>query len=199
MIEQLPSLSKFVRQLQTLPYLAHKNVYRVADHILRLKEQDFELFMQVLEQVKKNTQLCSVCCAWQEVGRSCLMCDPSKRDLSVICVVETWHDLLALERTQAYKGTYHVLGGALSPLDGIGPEDLTIAQLCQRINPVTKEVILALNQTPEGEATAAYIGRQLEAHHIPLSCLARGVPVGGLLDSMDRLTVGKALSERRPF
>ena len=106
---------------------------------------------------------------------------------------------MSIEKTGGYQGVYHVLGGVISPLDGMGPEDLTINHLLQRINEAVKEVILATNQTPEGEATAAFIAHKLKKFPVAISCLARGVPVGSSLEFMDRLTVYKALSERRPF
>jgi recombination protein RecR len=117
-----------------------------------------------------------------------------------VCVVETWQEILAIEQTKGYLGVYHVLGGSISPLEGVGPEDLTINALLDRVNKgMIKEVILATNQTPEGEATATYIARKLKGNEIDISCLARGLPVGSSLEGMDRLTVFKALSERRPF
>jgi recombination protein RecR len=136
---------------------------------------------------------------WKERDKNCLFCDSPKRDASVICVVETWHELIAIEKTRGYTGLYHVLGGAICPLEGIGPEDLSINLLITRINEKVKEVILATNQTPEGEATATYIAHKLKNKSIIISCLARGIPVGSQLESMDHVTVFKALSERRPF
>lgn len=119
----------------------------------------------------------------------------------MICVVETWHDLYAIEKTGAYQGAYHVLGGAICPLDGIGPEDLTIGPLLERVKQGCREIILAVNQTPEGEATAAFIARKLEPirQDVRITCLSRGIPVGSPLESMDRLTIFKALTERRIF
>jgi len=143
---------------------------------------------------------CTVCFAWQEVSADCLFCSSKKRNQSLICAVETWQDLIAIEKTGGYTGVYHVLGGAICPLDGIGPEDLTIQRLVKRAEQEeVQEIILATNQTPEGEATAAYIAKKAEHTNVKLSCLARGVPVGSSLEYMDRLTVFKALSERRPF
>jgi recombination protein RecR len=129
-----------------------------------------------------------------------MFCVSSRRDQSLVCIVETWQELLCIEKTNGYNGVYHVLGGVISPLDGIGPENLTIAQLVARVDSgAVLEVVLATNQTPEGEATAAFIASKLEDKNIKISCLARGLPVGSSLDTMDRVTVYKALSERRPF
>lgn len=129
-----------------------------------------------------------------------MFCSSSQRDQTIVCVVETWQEILAIEKTKGYIGMYHVLGGSISPLEGVGPEDLTIDSLILRAeNGTVKELILATNQTPEGEATATYIARKLKGKNIAISCLARGLPVGSSLEGMDRLTVFKALSERRPF
>lgn len=115
-------------------------------------------------------------------------------------MVETWHDLLAVEKTGGYKGAYHVLGAALSPLEGIGPEHLSVAQLRSRLdNGTCREIILACNQTPEGDATASYVARSLDGTEVAISRLARGLPVGATLEYMDKLTLNKALSERRVF
>lgn len=199
MIEQTPSLLLFLKQLQRVPYLASKNIYIVAEYFLSMDEQAVQQFCKVLTSVKENTEKCNVCCAWKERIKECCFCDSPKRDKSVICVVETWRDLIALEKTGGYHGVYHVLGGSICPLDGVGPDDLSIKQLVMRVESGCKELIFAFNQTPEGEATAAYIAAKLAHKPIVISCLARGLPVGSCLDAMDRLTVYKALSERRPF
>ena len=130
-----------------------------------------------------------------------MFCADTRRDHTLVCVVETWQELIAIEKTEGYKGVYHVLGGAICPLEGIGPEDLSIELLAKRVGVDTriKEIILATNQTPEGEATAAFIARKLRDNDVRVSCLARGIPVGSSLEMMDKLTVYKALSERRPF
>lgn len=118
----------------------------------------------------------------------------------MVCVVETWQELLAIEQTKGYNGVYHVLGGVIYPLNGVGPEDLSIEPLIARIKrQQITEIILALSQTPEGEATASYIASKLKGISVTISCLARGLPVGSSLGMMDRVTVFKALSERRPF
>ncbi|MEX2438186.1 MAG: toprim domain-containing protein, partial [Candidatus Babeliales bacterium] len=147
----------------------------------------------------KNIVACDVCCVWKERERPCLLCTDPKRNHRLICVVETWQELLTIEKTGGYHGVFHVLGGALCPLDGIGPENLFIGQLLARCTENVEEVILATNQTPEGEATAAYIASKLKSKPVKVSCLARGMPVGSSLEYMDRLTVYKAISERRPF
>ena len=198
MIEQLPTLMHLIRQLQQVPYLASKNIYRVANYLLSMDPVKAEQFCTAIIQAKEHIVRCAVCCTWKEKSKECQFCSSPKRDASIICVVETWQELMSIEKTGGYQGVYHVLGGVISPLDGMGPEDLTINHLLQRINEAVKEVILATNQTPEGEATAAYLASKLKKFSITLSCLARGIPVGSSLEFMDRLTVYKALSERRP-
>ncbi|OGB98013.1 recombination protein RecR [candidate division TM6 bacterium RIFCSPHIGHO2_12_FULL_36_22] len=197
-MHKLPPLKQMLKQLQQVPYLASKNLYRVAVHFLDMDDQALEQFCKSLADAKKNLEKCSICCAWKERQRVCLFCFDTKRDQSVVCVVEAWQDLLAIEKTGGYKGVYHVLGGSICPLDGIGPEQLSIELLVQRTKTDIKEIILALNQTPEGEATSAYIAQKLIGTVI-ISCLAQGLPVGASLEYMDRLTVYKAISERRPF
>ncbi len=199
MFDDVPSLLKLVRGLQQVPYLASKNIYRVVSHFLKMDSKQLDQFCAMLRDSHKNISYCSTCFALRESNRVCTYCSSSRRDQGVMCVVETWQELFSIEKTGGYSGVYHVLGGAICPLDGIGPEDLNINQLIARINEETKEVILATNQTPEGEATASYIATKLKSKKVRISCLARGVPVGSTLEYMDRLTVYKALSERRPF
>lgn len=195
----LPSLNAFLKMLQQVPYLASKNLYRVTAHFLNMDQQRAEKFCQALLEAKERIIKCALCFAWQERGRPCSWCASAKRDQTLICVVESWQELLAIEKTGGYSGVYHVLGGAICPLEGIGPEQLSIEPLVERIKQGATEIILATNQTPEGEATAAYIASKVRDYPVRVSCLARGVPVGSSLEFMDRLTVYKALSERRPF
>jgi recombination protein RecR len=199
MIDTIPSLKHLLKNLQQVPYLASKNIYRVATHFLSMDNQKVEQFCKAILEAKNNVMRCTTCFAWIEKNSDCFFCTSPKRDVTQICVVETWQELLSIEKTGGYFGVYHVLGGAISPLDGLGPEDLTIVPLLRRVTEETKEVILAMNQTPEGEATSAYIATKFKDKVIKISCLARGVPVGSSLEFMDRLTVYKALSERRPF
>jgi recombination protein RecR len=199
MIERSPTLVAFLKELQRVPYLASKNLYVVAQHFLDLDEQSTQKFLLLLQDLKKKVNKCTQCWSWKEKDQGCQFCTSPKRDAQMICVVENWRDLIALEKTGGYFGMYHVLGGALCPLDGIGPDELTIKQLIARVESGCKELIFAFNQTPEGEATASYISSKLKGKEIQITCLARGLPVGSSLEAMDRLTVYKALSERRPF
>lgn len=198
-METIPSLRLLLQQLQQIPYLASKNMYKVAAHFLAMDMQKVEQLCKTIMAAKVNIARCSTCYTWIEKDHACFFCTSPKRNAHQICVVETWQELLSIEKTGGYAGVYHVLGGAISPLDGIGPEDLTIDALFARVGNDTEELILATNQTPEGEATAAYIASKLTGSSVKISCLARGIPVGSSLEFMDRLTVYKALSERRPF
>lgn len=200
MLEELPTLAHLLKILQQVPYLASKNLYRVASHFLEMESQQVAQFCASLEVVKERLKKCNQCFFWREISSDCIFCASSKRDHATVCVVETWQEIVAIEKTKGYIGLYHVLGGSISPLEGISPEDLTIDGLVERVEKGTvKELILATNQTPEGEATASYIARKFKGREIVISCLARGLPVGSSLEGMDRLTVFKALSERRPF
>lgn len=206
MIDKLPTLKKLLKQLQQVPYLASKNLYRVTQHFLELEDSQLRIFCDILSQAHTQLVKCKTCWIWQEKSDPCQFCSDVKRDHAVVCVVESWHDVYAIERSGGYQGEYHVLGGAICPLDGIGPDDLTITALVDRVVRVNsqpddkyEEIILAMNQTPEGEATAAFIARKLKDQDIIITCLARGVPVGSSLEFTDRLTVHKALSERRVF
>jgi recombination protein RecR len=172
--------------------------------LLTLDEKKAQQLCDTILNARSKIIPCTTCFAWQEISALCLFCSNKKRNQLLICVVETWQDLIAIEKTGGYTGVYHILGGVICPLDGIGPENLTIQQLVKRVEQEKDdsqeiEIILATNQTPEGEATAAYIAKKLEHTNAKLSCLARGVPVGSSLKYMDRVTVFKALSERRPF
>lgn len=206
MFKNLPSLQKLIRQLQKIPYLASKNIYRVAFHFLNSKQNDLEILCSAILNAKKDIKFCSTCFNLTQGDTTCSICKMPNRDKTEICVVETWHDLLAIERAGGFNGVYHILGGSLCPLEGIGPENLHINALLNRITPEIKEVIFATNSTPEGEATASFISIKLEDLrkskkdlNFGISRLASGVPVGSSLEYMDRVTIHKALSGRRPF
>ncbi len=202
MIKDVPSLELLLKALHQVPYLASKNIYRVANYFLNLDQEKLEQFCAVVLQAHQQVIPCAVCFNWKERERECSLCSSPKRDHSIVCVVETWQELLTIEKTGGYNGVFHVLGGVISPLEGVGPEDLQIQSLIGRVSASEsgiKEIILAMNQTPEAEATSAYIARKLKESPVLVSCLARGIPVGSHLETMDRLTVYKALSERRPF
>ena len=199
MFKYLPSLQKLINQLQRVPYLASKNVYRVATHFLLQDKMRIDAFCKAIEEAKQNINPCKICCNWAEGESLCSICKDPSRDKSVICVVETWHDLVAIEKSGDFKGVYHILGGALCPLEGIGQSELSISELLERIDDIVREIIFATNATPEGEATASFIATKLSKKDLVLSKLASGVPTGSTLEYMDRITIHKALFGRRPF
>lgn len=198
MLDKLPSLQRLVRNLQLFPTVSSKNIYRATAFFLEMSQDKAEQFCYALLEAKKKIMPCEICFAWQEKDSKCLFCSDDKRDKSVICVVESWQELLAFEQSKSYNGLYHVLGGSLCPLEGRGPEDLTAEQLVARLDSGVVEVILGFNHTPEGEATAAYVSNMLE-NLVKVTCLARGLPVGSTLEFTDRVTLAHALQERRPY
>ena len=201
MLRNIPSLQKLIRQLQHIPYLASKNLYRVAAHILSSDKERVKYLCDAILDAREKIKPCKQCFNWLEHGDLCSICSSDRRDKSKICVVETWHDLIAIEKTDDYNGLYHVLGGSLCPLEGIGPDDLTVDALVKRIRGESFEVIeviLATNPTPEGEATASFIASKLEGTP-KISRLASGIPIGYSLEQMDKVTIHKAMVGRRPF
>lgn len=199
MMDKLPTLEQLLKELQQLPYFASKHIYRIAHHFLEMDARRLEQLCNLLVHAQKQLIKCAICWTWQEAQSGCPFCGDARRNQKLICVVETWYDVCAIERTGSYQGVYHVLGGSICPLDGIGPDELTLEHLAGRVHDGCDELILALSQTPEGEATSAYIARCIDGAPVKITCLARGVPVGSVLESLDRLTLHKALSERRPF
>jgi len=167
--DSVPTLSLLMRRLQQVPYLASKNMYRVASYFLTLDQENLEQFCRVLLQAKQNIILCPECFAWQEKGMNCSFCTDHRRDKGLICVVESWQELMTIENSGGYKGVYHILGGVICPLEGIGPEQLTISALVKRAEKNIHEIILATNQTPEGEATASYIASKLKDSSVRIS------------------------------
>jgi recombination protein RecR len=191
-----PLVDNLVAQLSRLPGVGTRTAQRLAFHLLRVPKEEAFALAEAIREVKERIGFCRECgnLAEQEL---CAVCVDSRRDRSVICVVEQPADLVSLERTQAYRGLYHVLGGALSPLDGVEPEHLRIDELLRRVerNGV-EEVVLATNPTMTGEATAAYLADRLR-DRTRVTRLASGLPVGGDLEYADEVTLGRALSGRR--
>jgi recombination protein RecR len=191
-----PSLERLVDLIAKLPGLGRKSAARLALHILRHSDEEAEALAQAILDVKHRVRLCSVCSNFTE-AEVCSICTDPKRDHSLICVVETPGDVIRLEKSGAYRGLYHVLGGTLSPLDGIGPDDLRVAELFQRAgDEAVREVILATNPTTDGDATALYLLRTLKANGMAVSRIARGVPVGAELEHVDEVTLASALEAR---
>jgi recombination protein RecR len=200
MIRNLPSLERLVEQLRRLPYLASKNVYRVAAHFLTKDEAQVEQFCRTVLAARQNIKACSICFNWTEGLDKCSICSDVRRDSRLICVVETWHDLVSIERSGDFRGLYHVLGGALCPLEGIGPDKLAIKPLLLRVESgQVEEIIFATNPTPEGEATSSFIASKIEKTGMKMSRLASGIPMGSSLEYIDRMTIHKAISGRQPF
>ncbi len=193
----MTEVERLIQLLARLPGLGPRSARRAALHLLKKKETLMEPLTQALETVAETVRTCSVCGNIDTVD-PCTICADDKRDPSVICVLEEVGDLWALERTGSFKGRYHVLGGHLSALDGIGPEDLNIARLVERAGQETvKEVILATNLTVDGQTTAHYIAERLAPTGVAVTRLAHGVPVGGELDYLDDGTLTAALRARR--
>jgi recombination protein RecR len=193
------SLQSLINALERLPGIGPKSASRLAFFFLRAPEEVSQDLSEALANLKANTTLCQECFNITEAGRErCEICESSQRDGSLVCVVEEALDVLALERTAGYKGKYHVLQGVLSPIEGIGPDDLKIKQLVARVaQGEVQEVILATNPSMEGDATALYLRGQLEPLGVKVTRLARGLPVGGDLEYADQNTLLRALSGRQ--
>ena len=191
------TLAKLIEQFERMPGIGHKTAQRLAFYVLNLSKQQAEEFSATILSAHEKIKQCSCCCNLAE-GELCPICKSQGRDKSVICVVEDPRDVFAFERTHEFEGTYHVLHGVISPMNGIGPEDITIKELLARMADGTvQEVIMATNPTVEGEATAMYISRLLKPMGITVSRLAYGVPVGADLEYADEVTLTKALEGRR--
>ncbi len=192
-----PEITELIKLMSKLPGLGPRSARRAALHLIKKKDKLMLPLARALNEAVEKIVECETC-GNVDTASPCALCNDQRRDQSMICVVETVGDLWALERSDAVKGQYHVLGGTLSPLDGIGPDDLTISKLMERVsNGEVKEVILALNATVEGQSTAHYITEQLEAAGIRSTRLAHGVPVGGELDYLDEGTLAAAIKARR--
>ena len=186
-----------IDELGRLPGIGPKSAQRIAFHILAAEPADVLRLANVMREVKEKVRFCSICgnVAEQEQCRICL---DARRDLTVLCVVEEPKDIVAVERTREFRGRYHVLGGAISPIDGIGPDDLRIRELIARLSDgAIIEVILATDPNLEGEATATYLARMISPLGVAVSRLASGLPVGGDLEYADEVTLGRAFEGRR--
>lgn len=191
------SMAKLIEALSSLPGVGVKTAQRLAFHIIHMPDENVENLSNAIIQAKKNIKYCSVCCTLTDKEK-CDICSNQKRDGKTIMVVEDPRDLAAYEKTKEYKGLYHVLHGAISPMLGIGPKDIKIKELLERIQRETiEEVILATNPTIEGEATAMYISKLLKPLGIKVTRIANGVPVGGDLEYVDEVTLLRALEGRR--
>lgn len=190
-------VQELIDQLGRLPGIGPKSAQRIAFHILQTPTFDVSRLSAVLSEVREKVRFCEICGNVSEQDR-CAVCRDPRRDGSLICVVEDAKDVSAIERTREFRGLYHVLGGAISPIAGVGPDDLRIAQLMSRLADGTvQEVILATNPNLEGEATATYLSRLLTSMQITVTRLASGLPVGGDLEYADEVTLGRAFEGRR--
>jgi recombination protein RecR len=192
-----PPVQRLVTELSKLPGVGNRTAQRLAFHILRASSEDALGLAEAIKEVKEKVGLCEVCFNLADEAR-CRICQDTRRDPSVICVVEEPSDVIPMERTHEFHGLYHVLGGALSPIDGVEPEDLKIEELYARVADV-REVVLATNPTTTGEATALHIAEELRsrAPDLTVTRLASGLPVGSDLEYADEVTLGKALAGRR--
>jgi recombination protein RecR len=193
------SIEKLIEEFSKFPGIGKKTAQRMAFFVLKQRQEESEALAQAILEVKSKVSYCSVCFNITE-DDPCVICKDEKRDRSTICVVEEANDVVALEKTNQYKGLYHVLGGVLSPLDGIGPEDLKIKELLSRLKgKQIKEVIIATNPSTEGEATAIYLSRLIKPLGIKVTRIARGLPAGGDLEYADLTTLANALEGRVEF
>ena len=192
-----PSIEKLIESFEKLPSIGHKTAIRLAFHMLDMDQEKTEDFINSIVEAKKNLRYCSHCFNISDTD-PCQICSSPKRDASIICVVEDIRDVIAMERTHEFKGVYHVLHGSISPMNGIGPDDIKIKELLTRITDNNvKEIILATNPRVEGEATAIYLSKIIKPFGIKVTRIAQGIPVGGDLEYTDEVTLSQALEGRR--
>jgi recombination protein RecR len=201
MLDYAEPVTKLIDEFKRLPGVGQKSAQRLAFHILRIPEADVERFVAALQEVKRRIIFCSTCNNLTDLD-PCRFCSAPSRDRSMICIVEEPYNLVAVEKTRSYRGLYHVLHGSLSPIRGIGPEDLHLSNLLPRLRPENndgvevREVIVATNPNTEGEATANYISRLLKPLGVRVTRIAMGMPVGSDLEYVDEVTMDKALANR---
>lgn len=188
-------ISKLVEELSKLPSIGTKSATRLAFHIINMPEDQVISLADSIVSAKRNVKYCKVCCALTD-EETCQICSNAKRDHSTIMVVENTRDMAAYEKTGTYNGVYHVLGGAISPMRGIGPDDIRLKELMERLRGDVNEVIIATNSSTDGEATAMYISRLVKPAGISVSRIASGVPVGGDIECIDMVTLQRALEGR---
>ncbi len=195
-----PSIEKLIEGFEKLPSIGHKTAVRLAFHILDASEEEVTEFINAITNAKANLKYCSECFNISDTD-PCPICSSPKRDKNIICVVEDVKDIIAMERTHEFKGVYHVLHGSISPMNGIGPDEIKIKELLERIqkNSEIKEIIIATNPRVEGEATAMYISKLLKPMGVKVTRIAHGIPVGGDLEYTDEVTLTKALEGRHEF
>ena len=196
MTNQENPIERLIKEFKKLPGIGPKSAQRLVFHLIRRSSQDCESLAEAVAQLKALLMLCSVCNDITDVD-PCRICTDSRRDSNLICVVEEPFNVLSIEKTGAYQGYYHVLHGVISPLNGIGPEDLKLKNLFERLRNDVKEVIVATNPTSEGEATALYLSKLITPLNIRITRIAAGIPVGSDLEFTDSVTLTRALSGRQ--
>jgi recombination protein RecR len=190
-------IQSLIDELGRLPGIGPKSAQRIAFHVIQSERSDIERLVEVLRTVRERVRFCTVCGNISQENE-CVICRDPRRDESLICVVEESKDVVAIERTREFKGRYHVLGGAISPIDGVGPDQLRIKELLGRLQDANVvEVIIATDPNLEGEATATYLSRLIKPLGVEVSRLASGLPVGGDLEYADEVTLGRAFEGRR--
>lgn len=200
-MQQYPSLllEKAVNEFSQLPGIGRKTALRLVLHLLRQSTTQVDDFSNAMVEMKHNIKHCKVCHNISDTD-VCPICSDARRDTTVVCVVENIQDVMAIENTQQFNGLYHILGGIISPMDGIGPNDLEIESLVERVRSgEIKEIILALASTMEGDTTNFYISRKLKEFDVKLSVIARGISVGDELEYTDEVTLGRSIINRTPF
>jgi len=192
-----PAIARLLEELERLPGIGPKSAQRLAFHILKADEASAQRLADAIVEVKRSVHFCARCFNLAE-GDLCEICADPRRDVSIICIVEEPRDVVAIERTGEYRGLYHVLGGAISPIDGVGPEQLRIRELLDRLaDCALAEIVVATNPNVEGETTALYLARLIKPLGIRVTRIASGLPVGGDLEYADEVTLGRALEARR--
>ncbi len=195
MIFTSETIEQLIEEFASLPSIGRKTAQRLAMHILKMPREEVVAFAKVLIDVKDKVRYCTICFNITE-SDPCSICSSQKRNRKVICVVEEPNDVIAVEKTHEFNGLYHVLGGALSPLDGVGPEDLKVRELLTRLHDDVEEIILALNPNVEGETTTLYLAKLLKPLSIKVTRIARGLPIGSDLEFADEATLTRALEGR---
>ena len=192
-----PSIEKLIESFEKLPSIGHKTAVRLAFHMLDMNDEEIKEFTKSITDAKQKLKYCSTCFNISDTD-PCPICSDTKRDSSTICVVEDVRDIMAMERTNEYRGVYHVLHATISPMNGIGPDEIKIKELINRLrDDKVKEVIIATNPRVEGEATAVYLSKLIKAFNVKVTRIAHGIPVGGDLEYTDEITLMKAMEGRR--
>ena len=190
-------IANLIEQFSKLPGIGRKTAQRLAFHVLEMDELDADKLSHAITNAKSSIRLCSICCNLTE-DDPCNLCASEKRDKSIICVVEGAKDVIAMERSRDYKGDYHILHGVISPMDNVGPNDIKLKELLNRLkDDLVKEIVIATNPTVEGEATALYMSKLIKPLGVKVTRIAHGIPVGGDLEYFDEVTLSRAMENRR--